>query len=211
MVPSSTSLSARAEPVGPADAGAARAREYRERLLAGMADAITEVGYAELTLADIVRRARVSKRTFYEHFATKEECLLALYEAQSARLVAEIEGAIRGAPPGEARLGIGAAVYLASLQSRAGLVRTLLVEILHVGPRGLAMRRRVMRRFADLLRREMAAAGTESPLAPAIATALVGGINELILEAFEDDRADRLGELSAAVAALVRPFLPRDR
>ncbi len=37
--------------------------------------------------------------------------------------------------------------------------------------------------------------------------ALVGGINELILEAAEDDRADRLGELSAAVAALVRAFL----
>jgi AcrR family transcriptional regulator len=184
-----------------------RVDEYRGRLLAGLAEAITEVGYAELTVADVVRRARVSKRTFYEHFAAKEDALLALYEAQSARVIAEIEGAIAGVPPGEPRLAVGAAVYLASLQSRAGLVRTLLVEILHVGPPGLAMRRVVTRRFAALLQRELAAAGAGAALAPGVATALVGGINELILEAVEADRADRLLDLQAPVAALLRAFL----
>jgi AcrR family transcriptional regulator len=181
--------------------------DHRQRLLAGMAGAITDVGYAGATLADIVRRARVSKRTFYEHFATKEDCLLALYEAQGGRLVAEIEAAIRGVPAGEARVRIGTAVYLARLQSSAGLVRTLLVEILHVGERGLAMRRRVMRRFADVLLREIEAAGARTAHSPAVAMALVGGINELILEAVEEDRAQRLGELAAAVESLVRAFL----
>ena len=184
-----------------------RADDYRSRLLAGMVEAIAEVGYADLTLADIVRRARVSRRTFYEHFGSKEDCLLALYGAQTARVAAEIEGAIRDVPPGEARIGVGTAVYLAALQSQPGLVRTLLVEILHVGPRGLAMRRQGMRRFADLLLREMDAAGARTARSPAIAMALVGGINELILEAVEEDRVDRLTGLAAPVAALVRSFL----
>jgi len=186
---------------------AEQADDYRARLVAGMAQAIIELGYARLTLADIVRHARVSKRTFYEHFESKEECLLALYEVQSARVLEEIRAAIQKAPPGEGRIGIGVAVYLASLQSRPGLVRTLLVEILHVGPRGFELRRQVMRSFADLLRREFEAAGARAALSPALAMALVGGINELILEAVEEDRVDRLSELSGPVAALVRGFL----
>ncbi|NOK13776.1 TetR/AcrR family transcriptional regulator [Corallococcus exercitus] len=179
----------------------------RERLVAGLAQAIIEVGYARVTLADIVRHARVSKRTFYEHFEDKDACLLALYAAQSARLLAEIQAAIQHAPPGEMRASIGAAVYLASLQSRPGLVRTLLVEILHVGPKGFALRRQVMRSFAELMRREFEAAGTGDTLSPALAMALVGGINELILEAVEEDRVDRLSELAGPVAAFVRGLL----
>jgi AcrR family transcriptional regulator len=191
--------------VGPSTA--VRAPDHRERLLAGMAHALGEMAYADLTLTDLVRRARVSRRTFYEHFASKEECLLALYEAHSVRVLDEVTQAIGAAPPGERRVGLGARVYLASLQSQPGLVRTLHLEILHVGERGLALRRRVMRRFAELLRREAEAAGGRTPLAPAVAMALVGGINELVLAAVEEDRLPRLGELADAVAALVRPFV----
>ncbi|RKH63447.1 TetR/AcrR family transcriptional regulator [Corallococcus aberystwythensis] len=179
----------------------------RDRLVAGLAQAILEVGYGRLTIADIVRHARVSKRTFYEHFEDKEACLLALYATHSARLLEEVEAAIQHAPPGELRASIGAAVYLSSLQSRPGLVRTLLVEILHVGPKGFALRRRVMRSFAELMRREFASAGTGDALSPALAMALVGGINELILEAVEEDRVDRLSELAGPVAAFVRGLL----
>ena len=184
-----------------------RADDYRERLLAGLAAAIVDVGYSGLRIEDVVRHARVSKRTFYEHFAGKEECLLALYEAECDRVLANVEAALRASPVGEARVEAGTAVYLSTLQAQPGLVRTLLVEILHVGERGLAVRRKVIRRFADLLLREMDAAGVRTAVSPVIATALVGGINELILAAVEEDRADRLVELGPAVAALVRSFL----
>lgn len=181
--------------------------DHRSRLLTGMVDAIAELGYADIAIADVVRHARVSKRTFYEHFSSKEDCLLALYEAQSARVLAEIEAAIAGVAPGEGRVLVGAAVYLATLQSRPGLLRTLLVEILHVGPRGLQVRRQVMRQFVDLLLRELTAATPRTPVSPAVVTALVGGVNELILEAVEDGRGDRLGELLGHVTTVVRTFL----
>lgn len=172
--------------------------EYRDRLLAGMVEAIAEIGFADLTIADIVRRARVSKRTFYEHFETKEACFLALYERESLALVAAIEAAIREVPPGLERIRKGTTVYLAAIGASPRHARTLLIEILHVGADGLRLRREVLRRFADLFVREL-----DGALTAYAAMAIVGGINELILEASEEDRLDRLGELATAINQLV--------
>ena len=61
-------------------------RGHRARLTGGLAAAIAEKGYAAVTIADVVRHARVSKRTFYEHFADKEACFLALYAETSDEL-----------------------------------------------------------------------------------------------------------------------------
>lgn len=183
-----------------------REDDHRTRLLKGMQEAIAGTGYAELTIADVVRRARVSRRTFYEHFDGKEACLLALFEARSEEVLSAIEAAIAPLPPGEARIVAGTTAYLASLQSDAGSVRTRFIEILHLGERGLRVRRQVLRRFGALLVREMQEAGARVEVSPALATAIVGGINELVLEALEEDRADLTG-LFPPVTALIRAFL----
>lgn len=188
-----------------------RADDHRTRLMAGMAAALADDGYAALSIADIVSQARVSKRTFYEHFASKQECLLALYEEESERLLERIAAVLYEAPPGEARLHAGVAVYLQGLQARPGVVRALLVEILAAGRSGLEVRRAVHRRFAELLLRHAGEADTGAELSPALALALVGGIHELILEAVEAERTDRLTELVRPITALVRAvlFAPR--
>ena len=49
---------------------------FRRRLLDGLAESIVAIGYRNTTVADIVRLARTSRRTFYEHFASKEECFV---------------------------------------------------------------------------------------------------------------------------------------
>lgn len=185
------------------------------RLLDATLDGIGDIGWADLTTAEIVRRAHLSKRTFYEHFATKEACLLALYEHVSGKLLDDLDAAVATAPRGEPRLEVGAAFYLARLQAHPRVVRTLALEILHLGADGLAIRRRVMRRFAAFLRREINATGRR-PISPAVAMVIVGGINELALEALEEDRIDRIGELLAPIAEVVRgvvgeEFLGRSR
>ena len=53
----------------------------RGRMLAAIAEAVAEKGYAATTVADVVGRAGVSRKTFYEHFADKEECFLAAWDA----------------------------------------------------------------------------------------------------------------------------------
>lgn len=179
------------------------AEEYRERLLAGMLEALFDVGWADLTIAEIVRRARVSKRTFYEHFATKEACLLALYESESARLLDALDAAIELVPRGEGRVTAGARLYLEYLRSRPRVIRTVTIEILHLGSEGLAVRRGVMRRFAGLLQREINAVGVDPPISSDVASMIVGGINELALEALEADRVDRLADLAEPISDLI--------
>ena len=181
--------------------------EYRGRLLAAALEGIGEVGWADLTIAEIVRRARVSKRTFYEHFATREDILLALYETVSSQVLDELDAAAQRVPPGEGRIEAGAIFYLTRLQQAPRVVRTLAIEILHLGTAGLAIRRRVMRRFAVFLQREINAAGRRPPISLAVAMVIVGGINELTLEALEEDRVDRLSELVAPIVEVVRGVL----
>ena len=183
----------------------------RGRLLGGLAAAIVEKGYAAATIADVVAHARVSKRTFYEQFADKEACYLALYDVISDQLLGVIARAAEGGRPWRERLRAAAAAYLEELAAEPALTRAFLLEIQAAGPRALARRREVHRRFAGLLREltERAAADEPGlrPLSPALATAVVGGINELLIEAFTASIPPGLSELAGTAAELVVSLL----
>src|SRR5690242_1893989 len=62
----------------------------RERMLLAVAESVAEQGYATTTVADIIARARLSRRTFYEHFADKEECFLAAYDTVAGQLLSAV-------------------------------------------------------------------------------------------------------------------------
>jgi AcrR family transcriptional regulator len=182
--------------------------EYRDRLLEGMAAAVDERGFAETTIADIARHARVSKRTFYEHFESKQDCLLALYVASSARALARIADSIDPSLDLDAQIKKMTDIYFSSMQERPALLRTLLVEILAAGPRGLEVRRQVNRRYADLLRKVVASSNSKGrdkhTLSADMSMAVVGGLNELLLQAVEEGKLERLRRLAAPAAELVR-------
>ncbi|MCD2193408.1 TetR/AcrR family transcriptional regulator [Actinomycetospora endophytica] len=182
------------------------AADHRDRLVVAMAELLAEQGYASVTVTDVVARARVSKRTFYQHFTDREECLLATY-----RVVAE--GPLHMiAQAAESAAGSGLSLreeiasvtgaYLAAMAEHPLLTRAMLTEPGSTGPAGRSARREVMRRFADQLVALAAGVGSRSggrPLPPALAQALVGGINELVLAAVES--ADREGVAPADIAA----------
>jgi AcrR family transcriptional regulator len=77
---------------------------FRDRLLDGLAASIGERGYRDTTVADIVRHARTSKRTFYEQFASKEECLIEVLRRNNENLIANIRAATDPDRPGGRRL-----------------------------------------------------------------------------------------------------------
>src|SRR6202030_2478022 len=68
--------------------------EFRRRLLEGMAAAIRETGYRDATVADVVRHARTSRRTFYEHFPSKQACFIDLLREANAAMVRQIAAAV---------------------------------------------------------------------------------------------------------------------
>ncbi|WP_332826381.1 TetR/AcrR family transcriptional regulator [Ramlibacter sp.] len=174
-------------------------REHRSRLLQGMAEAVAVKGYGETTIADVVREAGVSRRTFYEHFSGKAECLVALYEAASRNALRVLREAIDPAHGWEEQVERAIGAYLHCMASNPVLMRTLFVEILALGPEGLEARRRVNREIADY----MVAVVNAPHVTPQLAMAVVGGIHELVLQAIEDGKVDELPELTATAAALV--------
>ena len=65
-----------------------RRAAFRGRLLDGLAQSIAERGYRATTVADVVRHAKTSKRTFYDEFASKEECFVELLRTNNDDLIA---------------------------------------------------------------------------------------------------------------------------
>lgn len=177
----------------------AQVHEHRSRLLEGMAHAVAARGYADTTIADIVREASVSRRTFYEHFQTKAECLIALYEASSHNALKVLRGAIDPALGWQTQVERALAAYLGCMAGNPILMRTLFIEILGLGTPGLAARRRVNQEIADFMLDTL-----QGGITPQMAMAVVGGINELVLQYIEQDRVAQLGELVAPASALVR-------
>lgn len=172
-----------------------------------MAEAVARKGYADTTIADLAAGARVSRRTFYEHFATKEECFIALYEAASRQSLGVLRDAIDPGHDPITQAGQALRAYLATLASNPALVRTLFVAILGLGNAGLQARRRANQTFADLvldLVNRPVPGKARRPLPAALATAIVGGVAEIILQAIEQDRVSDLPEMAETAAQFVR-------
>lgn len=187
------------------------ASTHRSRLLEGMAQAVAAKGYAETTIADIVREAGVSRRTFYEHFSTKADCLVALYDATSRNVLKVLRAAIDPAHDWQAQVETALSAFLGCMAGNPVLLRTVYIEILGLGERGLQSRRALndeITRF--LLEVVNGAREADQPVVSRVtAVALVGGINELVLEYIEQDRASRLTELVGPASELVRAVTRR--
>jgi AcrR family transcriptional regulator len=189
--------------------------EPAARILEGFTAVVAEKGYAPATIADIVARARVSKRTFYEHFEDKEACLLETYRiatrAMQDAMQAAFEANIGGPLPGLLESVVDS--YVTALETTPSLTRACLVEMAAAGPRALKLRREVHEVFATQLRNFVDRARAAHPEVRAIsaplATALVGGIDELLLAQVERGPQHRLASLRETAVELLRAVLTR--
>lgn len=169
-----------------------------------MAQSVADKGYANTTVADVVREAGVSRRTFYEHFATREACLIALYEAASRSSLRVLQDAIDPSRDWQTQVDQALIAYLQALAYSPVLLRTLFIDILGLGPPGLEARRRVVQSIADFMLEVINAHQSVAVLEPDMATAVVGGIIELVLQRIEQDRVATLPGLAGQAAGMVR-------
>ncbi|MEO8798526.1 MAG: TetR/AcrR family transcriptional regulator, partial [Polyangiaceae bacterium] len=187
--------------------------ETRSRLVEGFAAAVAEKGYAGTTIADIARHAKVSKRTFYEHFGDKEACLLETYEGVTKLIRQAMRAAWGDADPNtwEHQLDAGLDAYVGALEAMPLLTRACLVEMSGAGPRALRVRRQVHEKFAELLREFVERVRARHPklgaISPAMATAIVGGIDELLLAQVEKGPQKKLSKVRDTASALIRAVL----
>jgi len=166
----------------------------RRRLFQAAASVFASVGYADASAEAIARAAGMSKATFYEHFANKEECILALFDRAATLVLGAMAEAARdaGNDPRE-RLRAGIRAFLDMLAEHPAAAQTLLVEVIAAGERGAERRDRVMAAFAAVIDAENAEAAARSGglarlASPEDAFAIVGAVVELA------SRQLRLGE-----------------
>ncbi len=110
------------------------AHNQRERLIAGLATAVAEHGYAAVTITHITREAKVSRRVFYENFEGKEECFLAAFDVVVAHVGELVAEAVEAAPDWPHQAIAAAREALAFLASEPDLARLCLVESQSAGP-----------------------------------------------------------------------------
>jgi AcrR family transcriptional regulator len=181
----------------------------RSRLLAGAVGAIDELGYPRATVGRITARARVSRRTFYQMFANRDECFAAVLEEVVAAVEAEL-GAAAGpeCPAWRERVRMGLWRILAFFDREPALARVCVVQALRAGPLVLQRREAVLARLTvavDDGRVESARGGGCTPLA---AEGLVGAAFAIVYSRLSrrdgEPLVSLLGEL---MAMIVLPYL----
>jgi AcrR family transcriptional regulator len=168
----------------------------RARLLEAMTQAVAEKGYADATVADAVRAARVSRGTFYAQFASKEECFLEAYRHGVEVVEQRIDAAVRAAGDWREQLRAGLRAFLDCLGDEPAFARTWLLEIHAAGPAAQAARDATLRRFAERYRASFEASGaTRLPDDDALFV-LAAGVDQLVCARLRAGALDDLESLT---------------
>jgi AcrR family transcriptional regulator len=172
----------------------------RARLLEAIVRAVADKGYTATRVQDVTRTARVSRTTFYEQFADKEECFLAAYEAGARAHLAHVAAAIRRTPGWLEKLREGTRAYVEVLATEPTYAITFLTEVQAAGPRARAARLDAHRRYAELLREWHKAAREELDGPPnlpdEVFTGSVAAADEIVAAWIRAGRAAELMELT---------------
>ncbi|BBX33474.1 transcriptional regulatory protein [Mycolicibacterium mageritense DSM 44476 = CIP 104973] len=165
---------------------------FRLRLLDGLAASITEKGYRETTVADIVRHARTSKRTFYDQFESKEDCFIELLRANNTSLVDRIRTAVAPDTDWQDQIAQAVGAYVDHIESAPAVTLSWIRELPALGTKARPLQRAALRELTDLLIELSDSAGfrhAELPqLTRPMAIILLGGLRELTALIVEDGR-----------------------
>jgi AcrR family transcriptional regulator len=189
----------------------------RERLLRAAAREFADRGYAGASSESISRRAGMSKATFYEHFANKEECMLALFDMGAELVQDAMAEAARNAPVGDARerLRAGTRAFLGALAEHPEFAQTLLVEIIGAGPRAAQRRDQILQAFAGVVDAENAAAARRGLMgrfsSPHDSFAVVGAVTELVSRQVRLGVPEHMLDLAPVIDRLIFGLLSSDR
>lgn len=184
---------------------------HRERLIAAMAQSIEEKGYRQTFVGDVVRIARTSRRSYYQHFKDREACFLAVFDEANADAIARIATTVQPERPWEEQVDAALGSYLDVVAARPRLWQSFARELPALGQEGAARQRATIARFAELLvtlvesGRQAQAELKSQPLTHDLALIIVGGLRELVVSAAEQERD--LREVRPVAAQTVKAIL----
>ncbi|MFT4048703.1 MAG: TetR/AcrR family transcriptional regulator [Solirubrobacterales bacterium] len=188
-----------------------RQPENRRRIAIALAESLSEKGLRSTQVNDIVKRARISKRTFYECFPDKESAFVDLIREWNMQLQASVERSMDPRADWDVQIEQAIDTYIEALAAGKGVATTVSRELYSLGERGAALQREGIDMFAALMvrisqRPESARLGVEAVSMEA-AVMLIGGVREIISRAIQDgDDLTASGEtVKSVIKAVVMP------
>ncbi len=184
----------------------------RRRLFIAAAKVFARMGYADASAEAISKEAGMSKATFYEHFANKEECILALTDASAKATRARVAASIATADERfEVRVHARVRAFLDSVSAFPDIARVVLIEVVGAGPVGSARRDAMLNGFAEFLDEENARAHERYDAPRFVSTddayAIVGAIVELASRQLRTGVPKDIRELEPVIERVVAGVL----
>ncbi|GAA4316773.1 AcrR family transcriptional regulator [Actinomadura luteofluorescens] len=191
-------------------------RVHRDRLCGAMAQAMAEKGFVGTSVEDVLKRARVSRQSFYALFTSKLDCFMAAFDQAGLLLYLQLEEAMQGegdAPGQGPAQGEGDAgerfervmtAYLEALAAEPAYARLFLVEVFAAGPEAVRRRTRVQRDLAASLADLMGVTGDAGRFACEV---IVAAVSSMVTPAIAAGDMEALRAIRAPVIEHVRLLL----
>jgi AcrR family transcriptional regulator len=184
------------------------AQIQRARILAAACEVLVQDGYAGMTVAQVIARAKVSRKTFYDVFTDRQACFLGVFDHGVARTRALVEEACANQSEWRVRVRAGLARLLVFLDEEPGIAKICLVETHSAGAKLLERRLEILRELADVVDLGRTAPGAVRGPPDITAEAVVGAVfivlQTRLLERTGRPFADLLGPL---MSIILLPYL----
>jgi AcrR family transcriptional regulator len=184
---------------------------FRGRLIDGMIASIEQRGYRDTTVADIVRNAKTSKRTFYGEFTSKEECFIELLRTNNDELIVGIRATVDPDADWNVQIRSATTAYVDHISSRPAITLSWIREAPALGAAALPLHRSAMASLVDMLVDLTDSPGFRranlEPISRPLALILLGGLRELTAVTVEtgDDLQHILEPAVVAATAILGP------
>lgn len=180
----------------------------RGRMIAAAVDAVEEVGYSGMTVAQVISRARVSRKTFYDVFADREDCFLAAFEQAMDHARSMAVEAYGGETAWRDGIRAALARLLAFMDDEPALTKLVIVEAMAAGDRVLERRAAVFEELAKAIDMGRSAPGATLDPPEVTAEGIVGAVFAVIhSRVLVGGRESLLGLLGPLMSMIVLPYL----
>lgn len=170
-------------------------------MIAAIVELTAAQGYDATQIADIVRVARVARKTLYDNYDGKEALFLAAFDHSLVELLAAVEAACAAAGEGwESRIEAGLSAFLGFVAEHPAAARMCMIEALSATPSASARYDDAMQRFVDLLK---ASAPADAGLPATLEESLVGGVAWIVSQRIRHGEAELVTELQPELVEFV--------
>jgi AcrR family transcriptional regulator len=188
------------------------ARDPRQRILVAMAEVVAKRGYQGTTIEHIVKRAGVSRATFYEHFENREDCLLAGFADAAVELQRRMEAAAAKAPAWPERVRAALTAFLDYSAANPAIARTCIVESVTAGPVAMEHYERALQTFVPLFRQGRETEEATGELPDDLEDLIIGGLVWMVHQRLLRNEIDEIrGLLPTMLEFALVPYLGEEQ